>query len=399
MVPMKKLIEELLDLADIKINGQRPWDITVHDDRLYDRLKSNAELSLGEAYMDGWWDCPSLDEFFYRIIRADLRNKVLAHPKFWRSLISQHFFEGLRSFFNFQTKKRAFIVGKKHYDVGNDLYQKMLDKRLTYTCAFWENGAQSLDEAQEAKLDLTCQKLHLKPGMTVLDIGCGWGSFAKYATEKYKVSVVGITISQQQLKLAHALCKGLPIELRLQDYRELPKTGQQFDRIVSLGMFEHVGYKNYEDYMKVALQCLKDNGLFLLHTIGSNESTTTCTSQWINAYIFPNSHIPSIKQIGNAIENIFIMEDLHNFGVNYDKTLMAWHHNFNHHWESLKDQYDERFRRMWNYYLLSCAASFRARQNQLWQIVLSKTNTTYGYSRISLSETFSLTEVRQMGRV
>ncbi|MBX9804987.1 MAG: cyclopropane fatty acyl phospholipid synthase [Alphaproteobacteria bacterium] len=384
---MKQIVQDILLLGDIKINGTRPWDIIVHDERLYNRLIKNTDLGLGESYMDGWWDCQSLDEFFYRVIRSDLKTKAIHQPHFWQSLLIQKLFEAMRGLFNFQTKERAFIVGEKHYDIDNDLYEKMLDKRLTYTCGYWDNGAKNLNEAQEAKLELTCQKLQLKPGMRILDIGCGWGSFAKYAAEKYKVSVSGVTISREQIHLAEKLCKGLPVEFYLQDYRDLQQLGLKFDRIVSLGMFEHVGYKNYKTYMEVAAKCLKDDGLFLLHTIGSNFSTTTCQSPWIDKYIFPNGQVPSIEQINTSIEGQFIMEDWHNFGSNYDTTLMAWHKNFNDSWDSLKGKYDDRFRRMWNYYLLSCAGSFRARDSQLWQIVLSRRGIVGGYVRPSIVQT------------
>jgi len=262
------------------------------------------------------------------------------------------------------------VVAKKHYDLGNDLYMAMLDEKMIYTCAYWD-GAQNLDEAQEKKLELCCRKLGLMPGMKVLDIGCGWGGFAKYAAERYDVSVVGVSISKEQIEMGQQRCQRLPVTLRLQDYRDLLNQDEKFDRIVSLGMFEHVGYKNYRTYFNVVSHCLKDNGLFLLQTIGANVSDTT-TSSWMHKYIFPNGQLPSIAQIGAAVENIFVMEDWHNFGAYYDKTLMAWHHNFNAHWDDLKSTYDERFRRMWNYYLLSCAGGFRGRMNQLWQIVLSK---------------------------
>lgn len=214
----------------------------------------------------------------------------------------------------------------------------MLGKSLTYICGYWDHGASNLDEAQEAKLELTCQKLYLKPGMTVRDIGCGWGSFAQYAAEKHKVSVVGVAISREQLSLAKTRCAGFSIQFYLQDYRDFLQLDQKFDRIVSLGMFEHVGYKNYKNYVKTTSECLKDNGLFLLHTIGSNLSTTTCQSQWISKYIFPNGQLPSIQQISLSIEGEFIMEDWHNLGSNYDKTLMVWHKNFNEHWDTLKQK-------------------------------------------------------------
>jgi cyclopropane-fatty-acyl-phospholipid synthase len=253
---------------------------------------------------------------------------------------------------------------------------------MVYTCAFWE-GAENLDQAQEQKLKISCQKLKLKPGMTVLDIGCGWGSFAKYAVENYDVRVLGVTVSKNQIEFANKECAGLPIEILFQDYRELLKSNTQYDRIVSLGMFEHVGFKNYPIFMQTVAHCLKEDGIFLLHTIGANSSKNV-SSSWLNKNIFPNAHIPTVSQIASTIEEIFVMEDWQNYGINYDKTLMAWHQNFNQHWDQIKNHYDERFRRMWNYYLLSCAGCFRARHNQLWQIVLTKNGLPQGYSRVTM---------------
>ena len=217
-----------------------------------------------------------------------------------------------------------------------------------------------------------------KKGMKVLDIGCGWGSFAKYAAKKYGARVVGISVSKEQVKLARELCKGLPVGIKFQDYRDVD---EKFDAIISLGMFEHVGSKNYREYMKKVYNCLEEKGLFLLHTIGINESTNL-TDPWIDKYIFPNSKLPSVKQIGNAIDGLFVLEDWHSFGTDYDKTLIAWHSNFNKNWKNLKKDYNEKFKRMWNYYLLSCAGGFRARKNQLWQIVFSKKGIKRGYNSI-----------------
>ncbi len=366
---LEKKAQQILSLADIKINGKRPWDIHVHTPLFYRRVMAQGSLGLGEAYMDGWWDSPQLDQFFAHLLQAELDKKVAK----WRLLIP--FLKANLS--NLQNKTKAKIVGEKHYDIGNDLYEAMLDKRMVYTCGYWKD-AKTLDEAQEAKLDLVCKKLGLKKGQKVLDISCGWGSFAKYAAEKYKVSVVGITISKEQVELARERCKGLPVEIRLQDYREVT---EKFDHVVSLGMFEHVGYKNYRTYMKKVRQCLNDNGMFLLHTIGGNRSVRS-TDRWISKYIFPNSMLPSIKQIGSSIENIFVMEDWHNFGADYDKTLMAWFSNFDKNWHKLKKNYNERFYQMWKYYLLSCAGGFRARRFQLWQIVLSKNGIPGGYQSI-----------------
>lgn len=366
----KSLAEKLLPQADVQINGPNPWDPQIHNENLYSRVLHRGTLGLGEAYMDGWWDCAALDEFITRVLRARL-DKYIAYNKVNLFLLLMNYL------FNFQTKRRAFEVGKKHYDLGNKLYELMLDKTMTYSCGYWKD-AQNLDQAQLNKLDLICRKLYLKPGMTLLDIGCGWGGLAKYAAENYGVSVVGITISNEQQTLAVKRCEGLPIEIRLQDYRELHET---FDRIVSVGMFEHVGRKNYDVYMQVAHRCLKDNGLFLLHTIGSNQSSVNA-DPWLTNYIFTNSMLPSIKQIANASEKLFIMEDWHNFSVDYDKTAMAWFANFDHYWPELKNQYDERFYRMWKYYLLSCAGTFRSRSTQLWQVVFSKYGIVNGYLSI-----------------
>ncbi|MFC2014197.1 cyclopropane fatty acyl phospholipid synthase [Chloroflexota bacterium] len=362
--------QRLLSLAGIKINGDNPWDIRVHNEKFYQRVLAQGSLGLGESYMDGWWDCEKLDEFFYRAIRSQIESKV---KKNWALLFEVL----LAKVVNMQSKKRAFQIGEKHYDSGNELFRNMLDKRMVYSCAYWKDF-HTLDEAQESKLDLICQKLGLQPGMRVLDIGCGWGSFVKYAAEKYKVKVIGITVSKEQAEFGKTLCKGLPVEIRLQDYRDV---NDKFDHIVSLGMIEHVGYKNYSTYMEVVHHCLKDDGLFLLHSIGGNKSVTSA-DPWINRYIFPNGMLPSIKQLGSAIEGLFVMEDWHNFSTDYDKTLMVWYRNIDINWHKLKSNYNERFYRMWKYYLLSCAGSFRARRNQLWQIVLSKKGVLGGYKSI-----------------
>ncbi len=356
---LKQITQNLFHIAGIKINGKKPHDIIVHDDRLYQRILSQGSLGLGESYIDGEWDCKALDEFFYKILMANLDEKVAKKSIILASLKAR--------LINLQSKSRAHKVVKTHYDLGNNLYENMLDKRMVYTCGYWKN-AKTLDQAQEAKLDLICKKIGLKPGMKVLDIGCGFGSFAKYAAEKYKVKVVGITISKEQLALGKKLCKGLPVKLRFQDYRNL---NEKFDCIVSIGMFEAVGPKNYKTYMKIVNKCLKPNGLFLLHTIGNNISTKL-VDRWINKYIFPNGVIPSPTQITQASEGLFVIEDWHNFGTDYDKTLIAWHKNFKKNWNKIKKDYDMRFKRMWEYYLLACAGSFRARKTQLWQIVFSK---------------------------
>jgi len=361
MADLKQTIQNILDAADIKINGNRPWDIQVHNEKLYRRVLKQGSLGLGEAYMDRWWDAEDLSEFFNHVLSAELQKKVaLSWPMIWTFVKSW--------VQNPQTEEKSFEVGEHHYDTGNDLFEAMLDKRMVYTCGYWIDGVKTLDEAQEKKLDMVCQKIQLESGQRVLDIGCGWGSFAKYAAEEYDVEVVGVTVSKEQQQLARERCEGLPVEIRLQDYRQLD---EHFDAIVSLGMFEHVGVKNYRTYMKVASRCLKDDGLFVLHTIGGNKSVRN-TDPWIEKYIFPNSMIPSIRQIGLAIEDLFVMEDWDNYGLHYDQTLMAWYDNFKEHWDELKEHYSSRFYRMWEYYLMCSAGSFRSRKNNQWQIVLSK---------------------------
>lgn len=362
----KQIIQDYLTLADVQINGNRPWDIQVHNPRLYARVLAGGSLALGESYMDGWWGCEQLDEFINKVLKVKLDEKVRSKSLVWNVLKAK--------LINMQSISKAYEVGERHYDLGNNLYKVMLDKRMAYSCGYWKN-AKTLDQAQEAKLDLSCKKLGLKNEMRVLDIGCGWGSFVKYATEKYGVECVGITVSKEQVKLAREICKGLPVEIRLQDYRKLK---EKFDRIISIGMLEHVGYKNYRTYMNVANRCLKPDGLFLLHTIARNASVSS-GDPWISKYIFPNSMLPSAKQITQATERLFVLEDWHSFGMHYDKTLMAWYNNFTKNWDQLKRDYDQRFYRMWTYYLLSCAGSFRANKNQLWQIMFSKKGVKGGY--------------------
>ena len=367
----KRLAEKLLSMAEIQINGTNPWDVQVHDERFYKRAITEVELGIGESYMDGWWDADKLDELIYRIVRNDLQNKVKHNLKIAFQLAGFYLI-------NMQARRRAFIIGERHYDLGNDLFQAMLDKRMNYSCAYWKD-ATTLDEAQENKLELICRKLYLNPGMRILDIGCGWSAFGKYAAEKYDAKVLGVTVSKEQLKLGKDLCKGLPVEIRLQDYREV---NDKFDRIVSVGMIEHVGYKNYRDYFKMANKNLVDDGLFLLHTIGEVRSLKSADA-WTHKYIFPNGMLPSVAQLGKAVEGLFVMEDWHNFGADYDKTLIAWYHNFEQSWNRIKNNYSDRFYRMWKYFLLSSAGAFRARnKNQLWQIILSKNGVLGGYSSV-----------------
>jgi cyclopropane-fatty-acyl-phospholipid synthase len=357
-----RVLQDLVSAAGVRINGNAPWDFTVHDSSVYHQLLTRGSLGFGEAYMDGLWDCPRLDEFFHRMLRidADERIKGWARIRLMGELLRQRLF-------NYQSEKRAFEVGEQHYDLGNDVFCAMLDSSMAYSCGYWDK-ATNLEEAQRAKYDLICRKLELKPGERLLDIGCGWGGLSRYAAEHYGVHVLGITVSKEQQALARERCAGYPVEIELIDYRSL--TGR-FDKIVSVGMFEHVGPKNYDTYFSTAHRLLEDNGLFLLHSIGNYTRATSCDA-WLDKYIFPNGHLPSAQEITTSVDNLFLIEDWHNFGADYDRTLMAWWENFHRAWPQLEGKYGMRFYRMWKYYLMCCAGFFRSRQGQLWQLVLSK---------------------------
>jgi cyclopropane-fatty-acyl-phospholipid synthase len=353
------IIEELMTSTGISIDGNNAADIQVNHPQFFKRVLQEGSLGLGESYMDGWWDCERLDILFTQILRSGLDERM---PKKLADLMR---IAGAR-LFNLQSRKRAWIVGKEHYDIGNDLFAAMLDPYMQYSCGYWKDAG-DLAQAQRNKLKMICEKLQLKPGMKLLDIGCGWGGLAQYAAQKYGVSVTGVTISAQQQKMAQDRCRGLDVEILLQDYRDL---NGQFDRIVSVGMFEHVGPKNYGTYFDVAARNIKDDGLFLLHTIGSNE-TDLNVDPWINKYIFPNGCLPSVQHIATVSEKHFVMEDWHNIGADYDRTLMAWYENFLRCWPNMNRRYDERFKRMFTYYLNACAGAFRARNIQLWQVLFS----------------------------
>ncbi len=360
MSRLRRYFERLVEPADIRIDGDRPWDVRVHDDRLFQRVLAHGTLGLGEAYVDGWWDCDAIDQMVDRAHGSQIANRLVSPMTAVRIAEAK-----LR---NLQKGDRSYEVGRRHYDIGNDLYGYMLGPSMIYSCAYWRCAA-DLDAAQEAKLELVRNKLMLEPGMRVLDIGCGWGGAAKHLAERAGVDVVGITVSREQAQVASEATAGLPVEIRVQDYREVT---ERFDRVYSIGMFEHVGAKNYRAYAEAVRRCLdEDSGLTLLHTIGGNH-TNSRTDPWMDRYIFPNSNLPSAKQITTAAEGVLTLEDWHNFGLDYDRTLMAWHANVSAHWDDLPDSYDERFRRMWNFYLLVSAGGFRSHYLQLWQVVFSR---------------------------
>ena len=351
-------LKTLLDTAGVTIDGPNPWDVRVHDPRMFRKTVLEGNLGFGESYMDGWWECDDLDELFYRILSSGIDQQLVTLTKAVKTLQS--------TVRNLQKPARAFTVGKRHYDAGNDLFLAMLDPLMLYSCACW-NKTSELAQAQRNKLTLVFDKLGLEPGMKLLDIGCGWGGTARFAAEQYGAKVVGITVSEEQASFARKFCANLDVEIRLMDYRKLEGT---FDRIVSLGMLEHVGYRNYRTFFETARHCLHHDGRLLVQSIGSN-TPSMANDPWIEKYIFPNSLLPAASQITRAYERCFILEDWHSFGHDYSLTLKAWEENFRRNWPRLEKNYDNRFYRMWRYYLLSCSGAFRARAIQLWQILLS----------------------------
>lgn len=386
---MKKTVERLFAMAGLEVNGKNPWDIKVHTPRFYRRVLSDGILGIGESYMDGDWDCEQLDEAVNRAFRSDLYNRMTELS--WHAKL-----QGLQArLMNMQSKGRSHDVGQAHYDNGNELYEAMLGKRMVYSCGYWRSGAHNLDEAQEAKLELVCRKLGLKENDTVLDIGSGWGSFLIYAAEKYGIKGTGLTVSKEQKNLANEKSEKLPVETLFQDYREpiLDAVGSPrlFDHIVSIGMVEHVGPKNYRIFMEVVDKHLKPGGLILLHVIGQPTSAQT-NDPWTHKYIFPNAQAPSMTQLAEASEGIFHIEDIHTFGADYEPTLLAWHKNFNDNWDTLKKfrnedgslKYDDRFFRMWNYYLMGATGLARSQKAALWQIVFSRGDIPGGYRAIRL---------------
>ena len=357
----RKLIERLLAETGVRINGPDPWDIQVRDERFYARVLTEKSLGLGESYMEGWWDCECIDECICRLLLGNIEEKIKGNVKTLLLYLSARAV-------NLQSPSRADIIARRHYDLDNDLFLSFLDPHNQYSCAYFQD-TDDLTEAQQKKLDLICRKIDLQPGDHVLDIGCGWGGFAHYAAERYGCTVTAVNISEEQLRHACESCKDLPVKIMREDYRRIKGT---FDKIVSVGMFEHVGEKNYRTFMNVACRCLKDAGVFLLHTIGGNVSRIHC-DPWIDRYIFPNSMLPSIAQIGRAVEDLFVIEDIHNLAPHYEKTLLTWNDRFQKAWPRFAGKFDRTFKRMWEYYLLCCAGAFRARQIQVWQIVMTKT--------------------------
>lgn len=336
---------------------------------------------LGEAYMDGRWSTPRLDETMATLFSGPtlsgtellLSHRIARHARLLRYFLSARLA-------NLQAGARSLQVAHRHYDLGNDLFEAMLDRSMTYTSGVWR-GARNLEEAQRAKLELLCQKLQLKPGMTVLDIGCGWGNFAEYAAREHGVSVTGVTISREQAGYARKRCAELSVTILEQDYKTLsPSTTGTFDRVVSIEMIEAVGRKNLDTFFNIVHQSLKSEGIFALQAISAETVTRYSSARlnefllWILRYIFPNGYLPTLPELVTPARSSFVLEHLDNLGNSYEKTLLAWEQNISAQWSNLSDRYDERFQRMWRFYLLTCAALFRIRMTNVYQIVYRKSS-------------------------
>jgi len=372
----RSAVEGLLARADVQIGGGRPWDIEVHDDRFFKRVLLHGELGFGESYMDGDWDCGSLDQLSTRLFASGVDNSALNPIDVVNGLVAR--------LLTRQTRTRARQRVAPHYDLGNDLFEAMLDARhMAYTCAYWRPGVTTLEEAQEAKLDLVCRKLALEPGMRLLDIGCGWGGLAKYAAERYGVHVTGVTLSREQVALGSIRAAGLPVDLRVEDYRD---TAGTFDRVVSIGCLEHVGHLNHRRFFEVVRERLGDRGFALVHSIGVCR-TEYRGGRFLDKYVFPLVNLPSIAQIGRAIDGLFVLDDTHNIGMHYDRTLMEWHGRFERAWPDLQGRYASllggRFKRMFDFYLLMSAGFVRSRRAQVWQMILTPPGVSQPMCRFS----------------
>jgi cyclopropane-fatty-acyl-phospholipid synthase len=360
MKSYEHIVRRLLSQAGVQIDGKNPWDIRVHNNGFYRLAVIYGTLGLGESYMNSWWSCEAVDQLFERLVRAELHIKAGIPLRYKLMALTARLV-------NMQTRPRALKVIKAHYNVDSQIILSFLDEYKQYSCAYFKETTE-LDTAQKQKLDLICRKLKLSPSDHLLDIGCGYGGLARYAAEHFGCTVTGITPSVEQIAFAREFCKGLNVQFLQADYRDLAGS---FSKIASVGMFEHVGNKNYRTFMRIVHRLLKDGGLFLLHTIGGNTSVHS-NDPWIEKYIFPNGMLPSVQQIAKSAEKLFVIEDLHNFGQYYDNTLMAWHKAFVMNWPKFRERFDQVTFRKWTYYFLHLAGAFRARKNQLWQIILSK---------------------------
>ncbi len=376
----RQIFTQICTEVGVEIGGANPGDIRVHDDRFFSRVVGDGSLGMGETYVLGWWDCEDLFLFLQRLLSSN--QVAFREHAGWRTGFA---FMKAR-LMNVQKPSQVRQLADAHYNLSNALFENMLGKSMAYSCAYW-HSADNLLDAQNRKLDLICRKLGLKQGQRVLDIGCGWGCFARFAAERYSCEVTGITVAKEQSEFAREFCSGLPVEICCCDYRDFNTAREYgpFDKAVAIEVMEHVGYRNYRVFMEMIHRQLRSSGLLLVQTQGMNESTRT-SDPWITKYIFPGGKIPSMKQIAGAIEKLFVIQDVHNIGIHYGKTLRAWHENFDTYWRDIRRPStagsSEAFYRMWRYYLVVSCAYFQVRGSPVWQIVLSKGVAKDGYNFI-----------------
>ena len=343
-----RLLSNILDEAGVTLDGPEPWDPQLNDPRAVRRMIGGGSLGIGEAYMDGEWDCDRLDELARRIMLVDGVDRLLAG---WRKALHLVY----DKLVNRQNQQRATAVAELHYNLDARFFEQILGESMVYSCAYWRD-ADSLTEAQLAKLDLVCRKLDLQPNDRLLDIGCGWGSLANHAAEHYGCEVVGVSIAAEQVAFAKERFTNPKIRFVCDDYRSLPEYDlKPFDKIASVGMFEHVGTRNYETFMNIVDKQLRTGGRFLLHTIlGKGQDP------WLTKYIFPNGVLCDLQTIMKSVPTSLVLEDLQNLRSDYGKTLHAWYDNLNAAREVDERLQDDRFYRMWRFYLLTSVGGFTA---------------------------------------
>lgn len=344
-------LESLLARAGVAVGGARPWDIRVRHPGFFARVRAGGSLAAGEAYADGWWESDRLDEFFHRVFKAGLPERLAPAP--W---------SGAR-------RLLARLLGRAprgpEAHPGGEVFRAMLGPTMSFSSGYWRD-ARGLDEAAEAAMELACRKLELRPGMSVLDLGCGWGAFARHAARTRGVSVVGVDIACERVNAGRELCKGLPVALRVQDHAEVRG---RFDRVVSLGLAEEVGPAGCGGLMAAAARCLKPDGVALIQAAARNAPASR-RDPWLERCGFAGGAAPSLSRLVQAMEGRFVVEDVHNLGPHYDRTLMAWHENLERRWHRCRG--DERLYRTLKFSLLASAGAFRARRSQLFQILMSR---------------------------
>ena len=343
-------------------DGNPAFTVIFHKEIPLTALTTSTSLALGEAYMDGDLE-----------IEGDLYNAL------------DHFLGQMGKFSTDESALKKLIfssTGKKnqekevqsHYDIGNDFYKLWLDETMSYSCGYFLHEDDSLYQAQVNKVDYILKKLHLSQGMSLLDIGCGWGFLLIEAAKKYGVHGMGITLSREQYEAFNRRIKeqnlGDLLEVALMDYRDLPKMNRTFDRVVSVGMAEHVGRRNYQLFMDCAKKVLKPGGLFLLHFISALKEHAG--DPWIKKYIFPGGVIPSLREmLSCAAEDDFHTLDAENLRLHYNRTLLCWDKNYREHMDQIREMFDVRFVRMWDLYLAACAATFHNGIIDLHQVLFS----------------------------